>query len=103
MIGIGALDRSWVDCSFVRESIDRGWLAGDGRAHNRMISAFREKNSAEQNISWTGTRFDPRTGSTTPGRDLAPGKRESFTSPGDGDWVLVLDDGTKPATLPAAG
>jgi hypothetical protein len=38
--------------------------------------------------------FDPRTGSTTPGRAFAPGKRESFTSPGDGDWVLVLDDGT---------
>jgi hypothetical protein len=42
-----------------------------------------------------GHWFDPRTGSTTPIEALARAGSHVFTAPGEGDWVLVLDDEQK--------
>ena len=36
--------------------------------------------------------FDPRTGRILRGREFAGGGKESFAPPGDGDWLLVVED-----------
>jgi hypothetical protein len=56
----------------------------------------------------TGWWFDPRTGKAQPAISEIPFREEDgtrgsreLTPPGDGDWVLVLDDASK--RLPAPG
>lgn len=45
--------------------------------------------------------YNPRTGGSTPAGDLPTGGRRRFTPPGEGDWVLVLDDASR--NLPPPG
>jgi hypothetical protein len=44
--------------------------------------------------------FDPRTGKANTAGTLAAEGSRPFTPPGDGDWVLVLDDAAKPLPPP---
>lgn len=63
----------------------------------RMISVDMTKLPNSQTKAWW---FDPRTGrATLAGTYPAEGVRQ-FTPPGQGDWVLVLDDATKRLDAP---
>lgn len=44
--------------------------------------------------------FDPRDGQTTAAGEFATAGKQQFTPPGEGDWVLVLDDASRPFAAP---
>jgi hypothetical protein len=48
----------------------------------------------------TALWFNPRTGETTRLGEFADKKRHAFDPPGDGDWVLLLDDAAKNFPVP---
>jgi hypothetical protein len=45
--------------------------------------------------------FDPRTGKSNSAGDFPTSGKNQFTPPGEGDWVLVLDDASH--SFPAPG
>jgi hypothetical protein len=45
--------------------------------------------------------FNPRTGESNSAGEFPTSGKKKFTPPGDGDWVLVLDDASR--NLPAPG
>jgi hypothetical protein len=47
------------------------------------------------NRSLRGHWFDPRTGAATPTDAVPRSGSHVFRAPGEGDWVLVLDDEAK--------
>jgi hypothetical protein len=51
---------------------------------------------AKVKASW----FNPRTGKVTPISEFAHLERRTFEPPGDGDWVLLLDDAAKEFPVP---
>jgi len=46
--------------------------------------------------------FNPRTGEAVAEGEFPTSGRKQFTPPGDGDWVLVLDDAARKAVAPGA-
>jgi hypothetical protein len=44
--------------------------------------------------------FNPRTGKSDPAGEFPTTGKKQFTPPGDGDWVLVLDDASRKAAAP---
>jgi hypothetical protein len=67
---------------------------------SRTTSVDMSKIAASQVKAWW---FDPRNGKTSAaGMFPASGMRE-FTPPGEGDWVLVLDDAAKQRPAPGGG
>jgi len=66
---------------------------------SRTITVNMSKVSGKQaKTCW----FDPRNGKTTEAGVLPTTGTHSFTPPGDGDWVLVLDDASKQLPPPGA-
>jgi hypothetical protein len=64
---------------------------------SRAITVEMSKLSGKEAVGWW---FNPRTGeSTSAGKFSTSGKKE-FTPPGDGDWVLVLDDADRHLEAP---
>jgi Protein of unknown function (DUF4038)/Putative collagen-binding domain of a collagenase len=51
----------------------------------------------EANATW----FNPRTGKSDPAGQFPTGGKHQFTPPGDGDWVLLLDDAARKLPAPA--
>jgi hypothetical protein len=44
--------------------------------------------------------FNPRTGKSDPAGEFPTTGKKQFTPPGDGDWVLMLDDASRKAAAP---
>jgi hypothetical protein len=55
----------------------------------RTITVDMSKISGSQVHAWW---FDPRTGKAVAGGDFPTSGTRELTPPGEGDWVLVLDD-----------
>jgi Protein of unknown function (DUF4038)/Putative collagen-binding domain of a collagenase len=51
----------------------------------------------EANATW----FNPRTGKSDPAGQFPTSGKHQFTPPGDGDWVLLLDDAARKLPAPA--
>jgi hypothetical protein len=47
--------------------------------------------------------YDPRTGTARQAGDLPTGGARPFTTPGAGEWVLVLDDASQLLPPPGTG
>ncbi len=63
----------------------------------RIITLDMMKLSGAQVNTWW---FDPRSGKATSGGTFSTSGARQFTPPGQGDWVLVLDDAAKHLSAP---
>ena len=64
----------------------------------RTFTVDMTKLSGKQSTAWW---FNPRSGESQKGGQVATSGKQQFTPPAEGDWVLVLDDASR--NLPAPG
>ena len=64
---------------------------------SRTITVDLSKLSGTHGKAWW---FNPRTGTAQASDEFAVGVRKQFTPPGEGDWVLVIDDAAKGFSAP---
>ena len=63
----------------------------------RTFSVDMTKVAGKQAKAWW---FNPRTGTSALAGEFPTSGKKAFTPPGDGDWVLVLDDASRKLTAP---
>ena len=63
----------------------------------RAITVEMSKLSGKEAAGWW---FNPRTGESTSAGKFPTSSKKEFTPPGDGDWVLVLDDADRHLEAP---
>ena len=66
----------------------------------RAITVDMTKISGTRANAWW---FNPRSGQTTSSGELVTEGKKQFLPPGDGDWVLIVDDSAKGLSAPGAG
>ncbi len=102
-------DQSLIAGDSSRPAVDRVEALRGGDASYALIYLPNGKAKVTVNTGrLTGARliawwYDPRTGEARPFDRLAKADTHEFTTPDNGDWVLVLDDAAKKYAAPGQG